>query len=91
MARPIDTATREQVKALISAGSSFAEIARLVGKHERQIRRIARALGVPAKVQGKVVERGGKRLCSKCGKWKTPGAFPSAKHTACRVCYKPSA
>jgi hypothetical protein len=91
MARPIDTATRERIKALISGGSSFSEIARITGKGRTQIMRIARALGIAAKVHGKIVEKDGKRKCSRCGKWKTPGAFPSAKHTACRVCYKPSA
>jgi hypothetical protein len=91
VARPIDTATREQVKALLGKGESLSGIARILGKHENQIRRIARALGVPAKAYAKIVEVNGKRKCSRCGKWKTPGAFPSAKHTACRVCYKPSA
>jgi hypothetical protein len=90
VARPIDTATREQVKALLGKGESLSGIARILGKHENQIRRIARALGVPAKAYAKIVEKDGKRKCSRCGKWKTPGAFPSAKHTACRVCYSES-
>ena len=91
MARPIDTATRKRVKALISEGSSFSEIARITGKGRTQIMRIARALGIAAKVHGKIVEKEGKRLCSRCGKWKTPGAYPTARDAVCRVCYKPSA
>jgi hypothetical protein len=88
MARPIDTRTREKVRALISGGSSFSEIARVTGKGRTQIMRIARALGIAAKVHGKIVEReDGKRLCSRCGKWKTPGAYPTIKHAVCRVCH----
>lgn len=87
--RPFDAAVRERVRALLAKGISYSEIARRLGKHERAVRRHVRALGIPAKVYGRMIVRAdGKKKCGRCGKWKTPGAFPTERDTVCRMCYK---
>src|SRR5580700_11112763 len=65
---------------------SRPEIARRLGKHERQIRRHAVAPGIKPRVHGEIVERAdGKRLCSVCSKWKTSGAYPTIETLGCTL------
>jgi len=79
----------KKVRVLLDKGESFSSIARKLGKWENQIRRIVRSFGIAPKVYAEIVEReDGKRLCSECRRWKTRGAFPSDRHSVCRVCYK---
>jgi hypothetical protein len=81
---------RDKVRAALAAGKSQSEIARSLGCSQPYIAKLAREFGVTPAVYGEIVERvDGKRRCSKCGKWKTRGAFPTMKHSVCRVCYKP--
>jgi hypothetical protein len=75
--------------ACLLEGESLSGIARKLSKWENQIRRIVRSFGIAPKVYGEIVERADeKRLCSECRRWKTRGAFPSDRHSVCRVCYK---
>jgi predicted transcriptional regulator len=53
------------------------------------VRYYLRLAGVPGAVYGrKELSADGRRICSRCGKAKTPGAFPTERDTVCRMCRK---
>jgi hypothetical protein len=86
--RPINEKLRARIQSGLDAGKSQAQIARELDRAPSTIAKIVRALGVRAKVYGRIVERAdGKRKCGGCGKWKTLGAFPTERDSRCRVCY----
>lgn len=86
--RPVNEERRELVRAALASGKSQSQIARELGVSQPNIAKMARALGIAPKVYGKMVVRAdGKRKCSRCGKFKTAGAFPTERDTICRVCF----
>jgi IS30 family transposase len=85
--RPINEELRESIRTMLAAGKSQAAIARELDRAPSTIAQLVRAIGIPAKEYGSMTERDGKRLCTKCRKYKTPGAFPTDRDTICRVCF----
>lgn len=89
MARKSNLSRRELIAERFERGESQVRIARSLGLSPASVRYYLRLAGVPGAVYGKRVDAGkGKRVCSRCGKAKTPGAFGSPRHTVCRMCYK---
>ena len=87
MGRPINRELRETVARMLAEGHSQADIARALHRSTSTIGQYVRAIGIPAKAYGTMREREGKRLCTKCRRYKTSGAFPTERHTICRVCF----
>jgi hypothetical protein len=85
--RPINRELRESIRTMLDRGMSQAAIARALHRAPSTIAHYCRAIGITPKAYGTMTERDGKRLCGKCGAWKTPGAFNSDRHTICQVCY----
>jgi len=83
------TATRDRVRELLRAGESQVAIAVKLDKAPSTIAKHARALGIAPKVYSTPLPvHRGKRRCVACRKIKTPGAFPSARHSTCTVCIR---
>jgi hypothetical protein len=85
--RPINRELRKAVARMLAQGHSQAHIARALKRAPSTIAQYVRALGIPAKQYGTIKERAGRRLCTKCGAWKTFGAYPTVRDTICRVCF----
>jgi predicted transcriptional regulator len=89
VARKANLTVRQYIADRFELGDTQLQIAKDLGISPASVRYYLRLAGVPSAVYGKKIETAeGKRICSRCGKPKTPGAFTSKRSTVCRMCYK---
>lgn len=90
MGRPVERSLRKQIREMLKAGKSQREIADSLDKAPSTIAHHVRALGYKAKEYATPHQIGkdGKRRCVKCGKRKSPGAFPNERNASCSMCIR---
>jgi predicted transcriptional regulator len=89
VARKANLEVRSGVADRFERGDSQVKIARDLGISPASVRYYLRLAGVPGAVQGRrKFSADGRRICSRCGKAKTPGAFSTPFSTVCRKCYR---
>jgi len=89
MGRPPAEKLRKRIITLHKAGKTQDEIADAIKLSREGIAYHLRQAGLARRVYRKTAPvKNGKRLCAKCKKSKTIGAFPSTRDAVCRKCYR---
>lgn len=87
--RKPDAQLSDAIERMMRNGISLSEMARQTGTTPQRVAYYARKLGRAAKTHSAMTPLvHGKRTCSRCGKAKTPGAFPTDRNTQCRMCFR---
>jgi predicted transcriptional regulator len=80
VARKANLTVREDIADRFERGDTQLQIAKDLGISPASVRYYLRLAGVPGAIYGRrELSADGRRICSRCGKAKTPGAFPTER------------